>query len=61
MMEIEEAVAVLEETLQGDLERCGMAIRAGETAKAAEHLEIAMAKLNGLTDMLRAAGYGERD
>ena len=61
MMEIDEAVAVLEETLQGDLERCGLAIRAGETAKAAEHLEIAIAKLNGLTDMLRASSFGERD
>ena len=61
MMEIDEAVAVLEETLQGDLERCSLSLRAGEAAKAAEHLEIAMAKLNGLTDLLRSAGFGDRD
>ena len=62
MMEIDEAVAVLEETLQGDMENCARCIRAGDTLKAGEHLEIAMAKLNGLTDLLRAAGGGrERD
>jgi hypothetical protein len=61
MMEIDEAVAVLEETLQTDLERCARLIREGEANKAAEHLEIAMAKLSGLTDLLRSAAGGERD
>jgi hypothetical protein len=62
MMELEEAVGVLEETLQGDLESCARAIRAADLVKAGEHLEIAIAKLSGLTDMLRAAGGGrERD
>jgi len=61
MFETEEAVAVLEETLQVDLERCARLIREGEANKAAEHLEIAMAKLSGLADLLRSAGGGERD
>lgn len=61
MNEIEEAVAVLEETLQGDLERCSITLRAGDGGRAAEHLEIAMAKLGGLVDLLRAASHGERD
>lgn len=61
MFETEEAVAVLEETLQIDLERCARLIREGEANKAAEHLEIAMAKLSGLADLLRSAGGGERD
>ncbi len=61
MLEIDEAVAVLEETLQVDLERCARLIREGEANKAAEHLEVAMAKLAGLTDLLRSAAGGERD
>ena len=61
MLEIDEAVAILEETLQIDLERCSRALRDNQANKAAEHLEIAMAKLSGLTDLLRSASGGERD
>lgn len=61
MMEIDEAVAVLEETLQLDLERCAKALRDAQPDKAAEHLEIAMAKLSGAVDLLRNASIGERD
>jgi hypothetical protein len=61
MLEIDEAVTVLEETLQVDLERCARAIREHQPDKAAEHLEVAMAKLSGLTDVLRNASVGERD
>ncbi|MBX7249860.1 MAG: hypothetical protein K1X35_12560 [Caulobacteraceae bacterium] len=55
MLEIEEAVAVLEESLQVDLERCSRALRDSQPDKAAEHLEIAMAKLSGAVDLLRNA------
>jgi len=61
MDEIAEAVAVLQETLQGELERCGRCIRAGDTAVASQELETAMAKLSGVTDMLRAARTGGWD
>ena len=61
MNEIAEAVAVLEETLQGDLERCDRAIRAGDTAAAQGELQTAMAKLSGLVDLLRNAGPQDWD
>jgi len=61
MLELDEAVATLEETLQVDLETCARLIREGQANKAAESLEIAMAKLSGLTDMLRSAAGGDRD
>ena len=61
MLELDEAVSTLEETLQVDLENCARLIREGQANKAAEHLEVAMAKLAGLTDMLRSAAGGDRD
>lgn len=55
MTELDEAVATLEETLQGDLERCDQALARGDAAAGRIELQTAMAKLSGLTDLLRSA------
>ena len=49
-----EAVTVLEEVLQGDLERCASAIRQDRKQDALEELERAFAKLDTVLDMLRS-------
>ena len=61
MTEFEDAVAVLQEVMQQDLEQCGTAIRAGDAAEATRALEAALAKLGGLTDMLRSAARNSGD
>jgi len=61
MHELTEAIAVLDETLQGDLERCDQALAKGDAVLARAELQTAMAKLAGLTDMLRAAGPQDWD
>ena len=49
-----DAVTVLEEVLQGDLERCASAIRQDRKQDALEELERAFAKLDTVLDMLRS-------
>lgn len=48
-----EAVTILEEVLQGDLERCASAIRQDRKQDALAELERAFAKLDTILDMLR--------
>jgi hypothetical protein len=52
---MDQAIALLQEIAQQDLETCEAAIRASDQAKAIEAIERAFAKLDTAIDMLRSA------